>query len=186
MDCAQMVLVVVTAVTLGVLIKYTVETTKLRKVTQDLFAESQKQTEYSLMPIVVMTTRPETDRGNLFVVKNTGNGPALNTRTEPICHDRLTRFVFHHRTAIGAGEQEVSPLYMDLRPGSLRPPELVQILRNLPDPIELHTRILYQSASGGWYETSHTIKLTRDGTDLAIDFDGFRRLPGTPSVTVVA
>jgi hypothetical protein len=182
MDWAQVILVVVTAVTLAVLIKYTLETMTLRKVTQDLLAESQKQSEYSLMPIVVMTTRHETDRGNFFVVKNTGKGPALNTRTDPIYHDRGTRSVFHHRTAIGAGEQEDAPLYMDLRPGSLRPADFAQILRNQPTPPVLPTKIVYQSATGSWYETSHTIKLTGNGTDLIIYFDGFRKLPGAPAV----
>ena len=200
LDWAQVVLAIITTMTLGILIKYTIETTALRraaekqvsatedqvKLTQDLLGESQNQTEYSLMPIVVMTTRHETGRGNDFVVKNTGNGPTLNTRTEPIYHDKLTRFVFHHRTAIGAGEQEFAPLHTDFRPGSLRPPELLKVLRSQPNPEDLHTKIFYQSASGSWYETSHTIKLTSDGTDLCIDFDGFRKLPGTPAATVVA
>src|SRR5271157_5791630 len=165
-DWAQLLLVLFTFLTLLVLGVYTIETVRLRKATRDqvdvtnrLLRESQIQNEHLLVPIVVLTTSLEGDR-NLFVVKNTGTGPALNTRTSPFSVSQTINLRFRHRTVIGADQQQTAPLYMDSRPGSLQPQELVNILRQQAPDQELRTSIVYQSVSNTWYETTHTIVLT--------------------------
>jgi hypothetical protein len=209
-EWVQVALCVLTGATLYFLRLYTKETVQLRKATRDqvevnnqifretvelrkaardqvdatnlVLKETQKQTEQSLMPIVVLTTKPFPDRPPNFVVKNTGNGPALNTRIQPIFHDGLTKSEFRHRSAIGAGEEEPAFLHMDFRPGPLMPGELIVALENADPRRELKTAILYEGVLGHKYRTSYTIKLTAAGKhDLVIQFDGFEKVDHTPA-----
>jgi hypothetical protein len=201
-DILQVLLVLLTGGTLWLLRRYTnattgllratrdqveinnqvlAETIQLRRATQDqvsvsnqLVRETQNQAEQSLMPIVVLTTTVA-DNVSVFVVKNTGGGPALNTRTSPVNLDPKQTLDLHHRTVIGAGEQEEASFHDSSSSGPLRPPDVVRLLKYQGAPSEVQAFIRYEGANGNGYQTSHTLTLTSDKKDLSIVFNEFQK-----------
>jgi hypothetical protein len=134
------------------------------------------------MPIVVLTTAMEEDCGNRFVVKNTGAGPALNTRTSSFNLDPKQTLDLHHRTVIGAAQSEQASLYSNLPSGSLRPTDLIRLLNCEGAFSELQIFTRYQGVDGTGYQTSHTIMLTNDKKDLRIEFNNFEKTGHLDSV----
>jgi hypothetical protein len=101
--------------TLVVLVIYTIETVRLRSAAQDqvtesaaLLRESQKQTEQSFMPVLILSSGalPNVNDGriDIVLVRNVGKGPALNATTAPCTVDNIA-MEFHHRAAFAVGEQ---------------------------------------------------------------------------------
>jgi hypothetical protein len=158
------------------------------KATFGLLKETQKQNEQSLMPILVLTLQ-----GNqgVFIVKNTGNGPALNIWIQPFSHGE-TIPMFHHSNAIAAGEQDEPVLRIAPNGKVLRPIDFKSLVNNAladragPD-VEFHTKISYQGVNKCWYQTAHTIKGTPGKFDPIIQFDDFGQIAGPPvESTIVA
>lgn len=159
------------------------ETVQLRKATQDqveisnqLFQEAQNQREQSAMPIVVLTTTMISNVMTVFIVKNTGAGPALNTRTSPVALDPKQALDLHHRTVIGAGEYEEASFFSSSSTGPLRLPDLVRLLNYQGAPSKLQIFVRYQGVNGSQYQTSHTLMLTTDTKDLRVEFNKFEKL----------
>jgi hypothetical protein len=143
-DLAQVILFALTVVTLYYLRRYTIETVQIRvaardqvEATNQLLKETQTQSEQSLMPMVILSTAKEADRGNRFVLKNAGNGPALNVRTSPMNLKTNVKVQFQHRSVIGSQEQEWTAFCTDSSAGSMRPANLVQMLKNEAPGTEL-------------------------------------------------
>ncbi len=193
-DWSQLLLVLLTAATLGTLIKYTFETAKLRWATQEQVLvtqrlleqaqsqvrEAQSQNEYSLMPIVELTTsRSEGFPGTHFAVRNTGNGPAFNITIRPFDEGGGSTYSFQQGTSIAAGEREFALLFIDSTHIHLS--DFTTFLQRTGDDSAALTSIVYQSATGHSYETSHTIRLAPGGKTLIIDFDKFTKLDRLPS-----
>ena len=84
LDISSLVMTLLTGVTLLVLIKYTIETYRLRTTTQDLYTSSQDslkearwQNEMSILPTLVISS--VTEDGNPRVsLRNIGRGAAMN------------------------------------------------------------------------------------------------------------
>jgi hypothetical protein len=159
------------------------ETIELRKATQDqvgvsnqLFQEAHNQREQSAMPIVVLTTTMISNVMTVFIVKNIGSGPALNTRTSPVTLDQKQALDLHHRTVIGAGEYEEASFFSSSLSGPLRLPDLVRLLNYQGAPSKLQIFVQYQGVNGSRYQTSHTLMLTTDQKDLRIEFDKFEKI----------
>ena len=165
-ECLQVVTVVVGIVTVWLLWRYTVATQKLLR-------EAQRQTEVSLMPIVVLatTTTQQGLSGPCLVVRNLGRGPAFNTTIRPLNDTDGITYRVQHRATIAAGEREGASLYMDKT--SLQGIDLINILQRQAHDSPMQTSIAYKGVNGRSYETAHTISLTSDGKDLIIHFDNF-------------
>jgi hypothetical protein len=96
-DILQIIAVVVT---LGVLIKYTWETWKLRK-------ESAKQNELNILPCISVSfakNRP------LFIVMKVGRGPAFNIEFNPIKTETGSTYNIVPIDLLCAGEPAVGPM----------------------------------------------------------------------------
>jgi hypothetical protein len=164
---------------LVVLVVYTRETFLLRKTAQDQVGETQKQTEQSLMPIVVLDTGWSGDRG-VFLLRNTGKGPALNTSMQSFSHDRSPQPWFHHRSVIGAGGQDEPVLRIDSGKVPLAPNDFMSFVLKSGSDVEWRTKISYQGVNGCWYQTSHTIKRTSGKLDPIVQWDNFQKLDRRP------
>jgi hypothetical protein len=162
--------------------KMLVETIGLRKAAQDQVdaaarsvVEFQKQTEQSVMPMVVLTTEDSENNVTNFIVKNMGNGAALNIWIEPFSHDGKVQSRFHHRSAIAASEHHIAFYVTDGSSTGGVPAFLVRLLGYAGSLKEIPVKITYNSISGQRYETFHTMMRTDSQRDLTIRFDEFRR-----------
>jgi hypothetical protein len=176
-EWGQLALVLLTLATLVVLIVYTKAARDQAKATSRILEETQRQTEQSLIPVLVLTTAVD---GNVtvFIVKNIGNGPALNAYTTPFSLDGLHKLAFHHRGVVGASQHDRADLLIDSAGNPLRPVELCHYIQRAGPDVESHTKIHYQAVNRRWYHTSHTIKLTKGKLDLIIEFDEFDKTDG--------
>jgi hypothetical protein len=196
-EYSQLLLVLLTGATLVALVLYTLETVKLRRATQaqvdvthrllkeaqNQVKESQSQNEYALMPVVVLTTtRHPGVCDAIFALRNNGNGPAFNAATRPIvCGDARKPFRLWHGATIAAGEGEPAQLSWDPLSKRLEASDFAIWLRDKGGETAVQTSIVYQSVTGRWYETSHTITLASGRNDLNIHFDSFRHLEEAPA-----
>ena len=85
LDISSLVMTLLTGVTLAVLIKYTVETYRLRTTTQDLYKSSQDslkearwQNEMSILPTLVISSTITQDELARVSLRNIGRGAAMN------------------------------------------------------------------------------------------------------------
>lgn len=162
------------------------ETVELRKATRDqadasirLLEESQKQTETSIMPVLILTTAFSGEHNN-FLIRNVGRGPALNSRTELLVSGPKTNWELHHRSAFAASQQEFAVLNTGSGTPAVLPVGLVKHLRDVSKVGELWVRMEYQSTSGNWYETTHKLYLTAPKNDLIISVERFMRIEHKP------
>jgi hypothetical protein len=160
------------------------ETVRLRKATEDqviasrsLLDEEQKQREQLLMPIVVLTTG-ERDSVETLVVRNLGNGPALNTHTLSFSLNAERTFDVIHQSVVASGELQEANIRLGSAISSLFVWEFIEILKSYSNA-QICTKVVYDASNGKRYMTRHTIMLTEDKSDLVIRFDGFQ-LDGFP------
>ncbi len=147
--------------TLGVLIKYTVETTRLRK-------ETVKQTELSQRPFV--TVYHSTLYSGLKY-KNSGQGIALNIEILPLIHDNNLTTEFSKETVLSAGE--ISDLTIDRTVKNTETGEIASPVAVHDTPQELRQRdiddvfiwnIRYDSIEKKRYQT--LMKVSKEGIEF--------------------
>jgi len=97
---AQIGMAIITLITAGIIAWYTIETSKLRKVSQQQADVALRTYQHSLMPVVVFKTfiewKEEEDgrvTGTRPVLSNIGSGPAFNILIGPLHYD-LVAFGF--------------------------------------------------------------------------------------------
>jgi hypothetical protein len=197
---ASLALTVLTAATLVVLVVYTVETYRLRKTAQaqtaetaSLLREAQTQNELSLLPIVTLAPGKLTLEVNIMsemmhpvkssidklVVRNVGSGPAFNAFTASITEGR-TVLGFHHKAALAAGEEHFVDI--ELKDAGTSTPlktlgQFKEALQDLGPQTTVSNRIIYMSAAGKWYQTSHTFRVSPESKHLVISLDSFQHIP---------
>ncbi|MCZ2152989.1 MAG: hypothetical protein LC114_03640 [Bryobacterales bacterium] len=192
---ASIALTILTAATLGVLIWYTVETSKLRKTAQaqtaesaNLLEEAQIQNETALRPIVALsiehTLITDSERASsdtrLLKLRNLGKGPAFNVMIATLDGDDDAKYAFFHPDCLAEGESSQvhlgaydnagTPLMMTWQAIE----ELIYIRQVISLPQML--TVNYRSATGKVYETVQRLDgRTPETTDL--EFDKTRLVP---------
>ncbi|MGO9009865.1 MAG: hypothetical protein ACLQPN_07165 [Bryobacteraceae bacterium] len=167
-DWAQPILVIVTAVTLGVLWMYTKETVRLREATErqvtvshDLLREAQVQNEASIRPILQMVasmTHPTFNSTSIsYTLRNLGTGPAFNIAVNSVPVP-LGVYLFRQPDTLATmeGTDDFHPLMQgqmvewgdflwEAQGGERRRP--------------VNIRVQYQNAAGRAYFSHHVIAL---------------------------
>lgn len=144
--------------TLGFLIKYTVETTKLRK-------ETVRQTELSQRPFVMIF---ETEISGRIMYKNSGQGIALNIRIKPF-EDSGYTITFEKENILGSNEaskHDINPVAKDNKTGKAFPPNMKipftpHELRNSDFTVVRIIEIYYENIERKCYQTR--AQISREG-----------------------
>jgi hypothetical protein len=173
-DGLQIVLALATIATAGLLCWYALETKRLRQAAEQQVTESQLQTEYSMKPVVVLTTAIDeghVTRPNKFSLKNVGKGAALNTRVHPFSHNKTVQWWFQHRSVIAADELHFTVFGEVGKPASSVPENMKWVLNQQDALKEVPLVITYNGISGQRYQTQHTLMLTEDRSDLIVRVD---------------
>jgi hypothetical protein len=171
----------VTTATLIVLIWYTVETYKLR-------LEAQRQSENSIMPIVMLQSvyvQGEHMGISRPTIRNLGSGPAFNVYVGPMQISGKA-VVFEHPRMLAPGQDEfvaVSGLRQAMRhsdggfdDGKIHHTnDLRMAFKSTQDVAETTGVITYMSASGKKYRTTFTVDHTSDDESF-VRFDGVEPL----------
>jgi hypothetical protein len=139
----------VVIITLGVLIKYTCETYRMRR-------ESEKQVELSTRPFVIIS--PSSQAGQ-YELRNLGNSPALNVKIDDINVDGIFHYIFPELKVIPSNDgcliKDISIIVSADR-SSIIKEDLGHLLIQSNNRI-LGFNIRYENLLGGQYMTSEQL-----------------------------
>jgi len=197
---ASMALTVLTAITLFFLIRYTLETIRLRRsaqeqttVTASLLKEAQRQNEQSLLPIVALGLQMKpVDEGHLvpiewaepqrrcrvLLLRNVGNGPAFNVAIRPVAGNTSV-ISFCHSDHLAVGEEEIVAPLLTREDPPFSTSGLEEIEKGVRSgELALPHKILisYKSVSGSRYRTTQTLQNDVTTGQLVIPFDQSQRV----------
>ena len=191
---ASISLTVLTVATLGVLILYTVETSRLRRAAQaqsvetaSLLKEAQVQNETALRPIVALNIEHTLIGDDLHAssdtrtlhLRNMGKGPAFNVTLTPLNGDHDVAYAFHHPDLLAEGETVLVHVgeYNDAGNPLMTWQSVEEVIFgsgaiSLPQMLTIN----YRSATGKAYETVQRLD-GRTVESLNLEFDKSRLIP---------
>jgi hypothetical protein len=168
-DISQTISALATVVAAGLLWWYTKETQRLRKTAEGQLnesiktvAESQKQTENALMPVLNLTVDQAMPGAPMtaFFFHNVGNGPAFNISPKVDVPGTDLSFAIAAHTSLLRGERKP----IEIRMGSealmkrLKPEsDILVVLSKTKAPIRIDAT--YRAVTGKKYFTGHSIEL---------------------------
>lgn len=180
-DWAQIVLSFLAFPTLYFLWKYTRATVALLQATRDQVEVNNRalrltelQGKRGNLPILVLLAAT-VDGLDRIVIKNVGTGPALNAETE--VENKEVGVSLHHRSVIGAQEEESVQIAVGGKPGQLFFRSTIAALLMNASTTRMRVSLAYEGTTGAKFETWHTLQVNDAGNDLLISFQAFKEFP---------
>jgi hypothetical protein len=198
---------VILLLTLAVLVWYTIETYRLRRVAQDqilettkllkeaqrqnevsdnLLQEAQRRNEVSVMPIMAVATEPAAGDAVRIVLLNVGSGPAFNVSIDRVEWDGRELHVELDRSVLRSGEAKELLLYFRQREsGSLLDNQSLALwlgASRIPNPLHIKIRCNSVDSKPYVFHCSLTclagkLRITYDGRASGDDVPA-QQLPG--------